>query len=225
MLSGLQLFGQNEPFINLGGSYPIFFKSSLSNDNDYQGKTWISGYIFFTEKPELFERERKKKFWITPGLFYSCFSEKKKSPTGALGGSGSGEYKHKSFGIYNKFLFELTSFSYQSSMIYSGVLAGTNIYSLTKGNEYRRIYSNPPYYWSSKTNGNGKLFYSSLIIGLIAGIKPNYDDSFVLKPALELTFYPYYAKLLDYYTDREDLTEHNSMLSISLIFGFGTKKP
>lgn len=216
--------GQNEPLINIGGSFPVFFKSSLFNDNDYQGKTWISGYIIFAEKPNLFKHERKKKFWITPGIFHSYYSEKKKSPDSALGGSGSGEYKHKSLGIYNKFLYEVTSFSSQKNMIYSGIHAGINIYTSTKGHESLSFYSNPPYYWSSNTDGNGKLFYSSVILGLLVGIKPDYDNNFVLKPALELTFYPYYAQLLDYYTPREEISQKNSMFSVSLIFGFGPKR-
>ena len=223
ILSVFRVFSQNQPVLNVGSSFPIFFKKSLYVDGVTHGSTSISGVQFIIEKPIAIHID-KNIFSINPGLFYAFYSEEKASPSSALGGQSSGSYKHKAFGVQSKFLYKINTLSGNKSIFYSGLITGAYLYTETQGNESGSILLNPPHSWSSETDGDGKLFFNSLILGIVGGIKPNNNRNSIIKPAFELSFFPFYAKLLDYHTPREDLTKNNSMSQISVIFGIGIKK-
>ena len=220
----IKVYSQNEPSFNLGLSLPIFFKSSLHWNAEANGSTQISGYNLFGEKPFPIGIN-KITLHLTPGLFYTTYSENKQSPTSALGGYSNGSYKHKSIGLYNKTLFDVAEFFPLKNIFYSGIYTGFHLYSTTKGHESTVVYTQPPQSWNSTIDDNGNLFYKTLVFGLLVGMKPNYNRNLNAKPSIELTFFPCYAKLLDYYIDRENVTEYNRMLSVSFILGFGSKKP
>lgn len=217
------LFAQSDPIIRAGAAYPAFFKGSLFNQGERESTSSTHGIQLFLAGPDIL-KNRKSRFSTIPGMYFLSFSEKYESPQSALGGHAIGEFKHKAFGIYSQFLYDIVILPNQKNMLYTGITAGVHLFSKTRGKESGYLLSEPIQYWNKKTDENGKHFFGSYMAGVLLGIKPASDSELFLMPALELTFYPNYARVLDYYTPREELKKRNSMISLSLIFGLGKKK-
>lgn len=215
--------GQTKPLVNAGISFPVFFKSSLYADGALTPRTEISGYNLSVEIPFPVAKKRIKLF-LNPGLIYTAYSESMESATSAMGGHIEGSYKHRSVGIYTKLLIDIEAISPGNTIFYSGINTGYHVYSTTKGYESGRVGITPAYYWRTETDTNGQWFYNSFSAGVLIGLKPDYERNLLLTPALEITFFPYYANLLDYYSDLREIEENNSMLSVTLILGINPIK-
>lgn len=214
---------QNKTLFSVGIAYPQFFKKELFNDKDYQSKTYISGYNFFLEKSELISFLKEDKFFFTPGISFFHFTESQASPSSALGGWGKKKFEHFGLSLYNKLLFQ-TGLLNKSTNTFIGVIAGMYLYTKTDGRDWGAQMVEGGYGWDKRYDISGKIFFDKFYYGAILRLEPKNNLVSILKPSLELSYFPYYSRLLDLEeSNYEKLKKKSGMLSISVCFSIQKK--
>jgi hypothetical protein len=116
---------QEKPIFNFGVGYP--FLNHKENYSYSGGAVYLKSnrINLFIEKPALIGFKRNPDFYITPGFSFLTLSETESG--GALGGSGSKDYKRSALSIYSKLLYEPKFKFIKNNTWNFGVITGTFI--------------------------------------------------------------------------------------------------
>lgn len=215
---------QEKPIFNFGVGYP--FLNHKENYSYSGGAVYLKSnrINLFIEKPALIGLKRNPDFYITPGFSFLTLSETESG--GALGGSGSKDYRRSALSIYSKLLYEPKFKFIKNNAWNFGVITGYYLYTSAKGTyNWGYMGGQQWYYGSEVIDSNSKPFFKSFYYGLNTSFQINFEKVKSIKPAIEFVFYPEFVNIADSYsgeTEKKDIS-HN-MFMCSIILGLGSKK-
>jgi len=211
------IYSQEIPYVNLGVGYPFIIPKT-----DYSvGEVYGSTIDFFAEFPILIKFKIKPDFIISPGVSY-IHLKLTQGNGGGLGQDEYGDYKREAFSIYTKLLYK-PSFSGNNNWNF-GLVGGYYVYTHVDGIfEWTIFQEGPDYHGFNTIEGNDKSFFKSFYLGFTSSFQFNFKKVRILKPAIELSFYPDFVNIAADFSSYNDVKEHRNMIMVSIILGLGSK--
>lgn len=184
------------PDYKAGIGYPYV----LGNTTNGAEHNKITGFPTLSfEKPFPIEYRRRNRFSINPGVSYYFFKkdEVRGNPDYSGGGTTGNsvvsqdiKLNHLSLNAYSKFLVQVKMQGNTQAFVYFGGLVGMHLITKTKGTKTIKSNNvdNPEDVLN--INENAKDFYGPFYYAGVIGFQPNAKITNMVKPSIELKFYP-----------------------------------
>ena len=215
----LPIFCQESPILNFGTGIPFSYHHI---NFPYSGGSVTFGndrIYLFIEKPESFEIVKNSNLFMSPGIAYIRLNERERN------GAFYKNYTRSAASLYAKFFYKISYDPTKNHYWYTGLITGVYLYTHQSGINKWTIYQNGSEYSGfEKIDGDSKSFFKTFNAGVLAGFRFKFQSLDFLKPAIEFAFYPEYANIFDSYSVNFGKNVSKSMLTGSIILGFGTKK-
>ncbi|NQU55466.1 MAG: hypothetical protein HQ522_23355 [Bacteroidetes bacterium] len=210
-LLAIQIFAQNNSYLNLGIGIPVIRGNSNQSSDNYPISSLPTISI---EKPIEVDLLNIGYFTISPGLGY--FSLKESGSFGGMGGRGSKNLNHRSLNGFIKLIQKHKFNQGKQTQWYFGAVSGVHFFTQTTGSASNYSMFYPQANWTkSDIKESAHDFFHSFYYGIIAGIEPNLGENSRIKPAMEF-------KLLPAFVSVNEKRVHG--FEILVLFGFNTKK-
>ena len=212
---------QESTIIKAGGGIPVFTQPFFPKHWEPERFSGFPRIALFVEKSNLLPVTLQYNFSLNTGVSF-FYMEQYEGPGSGLGGGSELDLKRYSLSAYLKFLYHFTGNETSKHSWYAGTVAGVQVLRKTEGK----------YSWWMRQQGGyatgGNLinqsdddFFNPFYVGFIVGISPARNSGQLLKPGIELSFYPDFiinnVKPYGSYARRGSI----GMAVVSVVFGIG----
>lgn len=215
LLISSQIFAQGSspriPDLKVGIGLPYVIGQSSREIQSVNDNHKIFGMpTLCIEKPFPLEYKRRNSFSVNPGLAYYMFLEEE-----VIGNTVVGKdinLNHHSLSGYVKAIAQAAIGTRRNEGIaYLGAVAGYHFITKTMGN--KTIYSNNPDNPVDKftVNEPGREFFNGLYYGALIGFQPKQKITNMIKPSIEVVFYPGMVQQKD---------DNASAIQLTVLLGF-----